>query len=400
MQNFSYMHKSDGDIKNDRINEEKTQEKSVSIPRLDTNPDAKSITVSDNANRWQNSNTSPSPKTLSAGTNQANTENTDRTDHRTGMPSDGTLPRTGTPMDGSTPRTGMPSDDTLPRTGTPMNGSTPRTGMPSDDTLPRTGTPMNGPTPRTGMPMNGTLPRTGTPMNGTTPRTGMPMNGTLPRTGTPMNGSTPRTGMPMNGTLPRTGTPMNDTTPRTGMPMNGTLPRTGTPMNGSTPPTGMPQNNISPETPNMPQSYLPYGSLNYVPLPKVTPYNTPMGIPLYPLYGYDNCEDLDRDLNYLKQLYPNTAKRIQKEIDEECDKLEYDGSVMFDEYPDKVTLEKIIDRVYEKVKDLEEAPQVEINSYFYPPRNRQNLLRDLVTIILLNEIFNRRRRYRSRRRWF
>lgn len=268
MQNFSYMHKSDGDIKNDRINEEKTQEKSVSIPRLDTNPDAKSITVSDNANRWQNSNTSPSPKTLSAGTNQANTENTDRTDHRTGMPSDGTLPRTGTPM------------------------------------------------------------------------------------------------------------------------------------NGSTPPTGMPQNNISPETPNMPQSYLPYGSLNYVPLPKVTPYNTPMGIPLYPLYGYDNCEDLDRDLNYLKQLYPNTAKRIQKEIDEECDKLEYDGSVMFDEYPDKVTLEKIIDRVYEKVKDLEEAPQVEINSYFYPPRNRQNLLRDLVTIILLNEIFNRRRRYRSRRRWF
>ena len=334
MQNFSYMHKSDGDIKNDRINEEKTQEKSVSIPRLDTNPDAKSITVSDNANRWQNSNNSPSPKTLSAGTNQANTENTDRTDHRTGMPSDGTLPRTGTPM------------------------------------------------------------------NGTTPRTGMPMNGTLPRTGTPMNGTTPRTGMPMNGTLPRTGTPMNGSTPRTGMPMNGTLPRTGTPMNGSTPPTGMPQNNISPETPNMPQSYLPYGSLNYVPLPKVTPYNTPMGIPLYPLYGYDNCEDLDRDLNYLKQLYPNTAKRIQKEIDEECDKLEYDGSVMFDEYPDKVTLEKIIDRVYEKVKDLEEAPQVEINSYFYPPRNRQNLLRDLVTIILLNEIFNRRRRYRSRRRWF
>ncbi len=228
------------------------------------------------------------------------------------------------------------------------------------------------------------------------------MNGSMPRTGTPMDGATPRTGMPSDGSMPRTGMPMNGTAPRTGIPMDGTItPRTGMPMNGSMPRTGIPQNNVSPVTPNMPQSYVPYSSLNYVPLPKVTPYNTPMGIPLYPLYGYDNCEDLDRDLNYLKQLYPNTAKRIQKEIDEECDKLEYDGSVMFDEYPDKVTLEKIIDRVYERVKDLEEeTPQVEINSYFYPPRRRQNLLRDFVTIILLNEIFNRRRRYRSRRRWF
>jgi len=160
------------------------------------------------------------------------------------------------------------------------------------------------------------------------------------------------------------------------MPMDGTMPRSGMPQNG---PANSP--------------------INYIPMPQVTPYNTPMGIPLYPLYGYDSCEDLDRDMNYLKQLYPNTAKRIQKEIDEECDKLEYDGSVMFDEYPDKVTLDKIIDRVYEKVKDLDETPQVEINSY-YAPRRRQNLLRDLVTIILLNEIFNRRRRYRSRRRWF
>ena len=146
------------------------------------------------------------------------------------------------------------------------------------------------------------------------------------------------------------------------------------------------------------QGNMPY-NIDYIPMPKTAPYNTPMGIPLYPLYGYDSCEELDRDMNYLKQLYPNTAKRIQREIDDECDKLEYDGSVMFDEYPDKVTLDKIIDRVCERVKDLDEAPQVEINSY-NTPRRRQNLLRDLVTIILLNEIFNRRRRYRSRRRWF
>ena len=239
-------------------------------------------------------------------------------------------------------------------------------------------------TPDTGMPMDiGTPPRTDTPMNGTTPRSGMPMNGITPRTGMPMNGTTPRSGMPMNGTTPRSGMPMNGTTPRTGMPMNGTTPRTGMPMNGTS------------------SGNIPLYPVNGQYMPPCTPYNTPMGVPLYPLYGYDNCEDLDRDMKYMKQIYPNTAKRIQREIDNECDKLEYDGSIMFDECPDKVSLERIIDRVYERVKDMDEVSEIGINSFSSDPRRRQqNLLRDLVTIVLLNEMFHRRRRRRSRRRWF
>jgi hypothetical protein len=178
--------------------------------------------------------------------------------------------------------------------------------------------------------------------------------------------------MPMNGTTPRTGMPMNDTAPRSGMPMNGTS-----------------------------SGNIPLYPVNGQYMPPCTPYNTPMGVPLYPLYGYDNCEDLDRDMKYMKQIYPNTAKRIQREIDNECDKLEYDGSIMFDECPDKVSLERIIDRVYERVKDMDEVSEIGINSFSSDPRRRQqNLLRDLVTIVLLNEMFHRRRRRRSRRRWF
>jgi hypothetical protein len=255
------------------------------------------------------------------------------------IPPAGMTPRTGMPMNGTVPPAGM-----TPRTGMPMNGAVPPAGM----------------TPRTAMPMNGAVPPAGM-----TPRTGMPMNGALPPAG-----MTPRTGMPMNGAIPPAGM-----TPRTGMPMNGAIPPAG-----MTPRNGMPMNNIS--------------------MPNNTPYSTPMGVPLYPLYGYDNCEDMDRDMDYLKQLYPNTAKRIQGEIDNECDRLEYDGSVMFDEYPDKVSLDRIIDRVYEKVRDMDEEPQVETKSIYYTPRRRQNILRDVINIILLNEIFNRRRRYRSRRRWF
>ena len=136
-------------------------------------------------------------------------------------------------------------------------------------------------------------------------------------------------------------------------------------------------------------------------LPEQNPYKVPMGIPLIPLYGYDSCDELDKDAAYIKQLYPSQVKIILPYVEGECDRMEYDGSVMFDEYPDKVILEKITDRIYENVKDLDDEPQLEAKSiYFYPQRRSSSNLRDVITLLLLNEIFNRRRRYRSRKRWF
>jgi hypothetical protein len=151
--------------------------------------------------------------------------------------------------------------------------------------------------------------------------------------------------------------------------------------------------------PNM--TYPTYQGVPNMYLPNVNPYGTPMGIPMYPLYGYDNSEELDRDVEYMKLLYPSTAKVIQKEVDDECDQMEYDGSVMFDEYPDRNTIDKIVDRIYEKVKDTDEEPEVQANSvFFFPPRRHRNDLRDIVSLLLLNELFHRRRRHRSRKRWF
>ena len=307
--------------------------------------------------------------------------------------------------------------NTTPNNGTlPRSITSPPTNMPIDrGTPPNMGTPINrGAAPRTSMPMNGTTPpATGTPMRGTTPpTTGTPMRGTTPpTTGMPMRDTTPpTTGMPMRGiTPPTTGMPMRGTTPpTTGMPMRGTTPpATGMPMRGITPPTtGMPMRDTTPPTTGMPMNRMPMNGMvpgvpmNNISMPNNTPYNTPMGIPLYPLYGYDNCEDLDRDMDYIKQLYPDSARRILGEVNNECDKLEYDGSVMFDEYPDKVSLDRIIDRIYERIGDIEEFPQVQAKGLYNTPRRRQNIFRDFISIILLNEILNRRRRYRSRRRWF
>lgn len=49
-----------------------------------------------------------------------------------------------------------------------------------------------------------------------------------------------------------------------------------------------------------------------------------------------------------KYLYPPEIKNIQMDIEEACDKMEYDGSLMFDECPDKVTVEKIVKEMCEK----------------------------------------------------
>ena len=64
--------------------------------------------------------------------------------------------------------------------------------------------------------------------------------------------------------------------------------------------------------------------------------------------------ETERDLQYLQQMYPADAKRMQKKVEEELDKLEYEGSMMYDEYPDRVSMLLICDRI-EKALAREDA---------------------------------------------
>jgi hypothetical protein len=239
-----------------------------------------------------------------------------------------------------------------------------------------------------------------TPMNNNhqaMPQTPMNMSPAAPNgVQTPSNGMAPMPGVPqqMPGMMPAP------------QPMQGGIPGTPTGIPGMQPGGNQEMPYYNPNLPymsgSMPyMSYPPYQGIPNMYVPNTNSYNVPMGIPLFPLYGYDNSADLDHDVEYMKQLYPKTAKAIQREIDNECDQMEYDGSMMFDEYPDREYLEKLIDHVYDRIKQIEEEPQVEMNSlYFYPPRRNQNYLRDIVSLLLLSEIFNRRRRHRGRKRWF
>lgn len=164
----------------------------------------------------------------------------------------------------------------------------------------------------------------------------------------------------------------------------------------------------APSYPDLTTSYQRNPENNmYLPT-RVTPYYN------VPSEGYEDANDFEeaeRDLENLKQLYPSVWRVLQGEIMEECDRLEYEGSCMFDEYPDRITIDRIIDRIYSRVRDNEQfrnydtsnstnANAVSANQVIYNPCPRCNWAEDFVRIMFLNEMHNRRRRYRNRRRWF
>jgi len=134
-------------------------------------------------------------------------------------------------------------------------------------------------------------------------------------------------------------------------------------------------------------------------------------------------EQMERDKVYMTSLYPTQAKTIQALVDDECDKLEYEGSVMFDEYPDKISLRKICMDIYKKYNDNEMPEETEDNmgeeedmymmnfNYHHrppmpPPNHRpgprqNNPVMDIIDILLFNEIYKRRCRHnRCRRRLY
>ena len=136
-------------------------------------------------------------------------------------------------------------------------------------------------------------------------------------------------------------------------------------------------------------------------------------IPFYMVYPMQDVYlseiEYERDRERLKEMYPKEAKRIQRVVEEECDKMEYDGSLMFDEYPDRVMVQKLCDDIYNKVYDNTTA-EVETEQYRDrrpgggfpppPPPRRDRGGRDLIEILLFDEMFRRRCRHnRCRRFW-
>lgn len=91
-----------------------------------------------------------------------------------------------------------------------------------------------------------------------------------------------------------------------------------------------------------------------------------------------------RDYDYMKSAYPDTAKKVMPFIEAECDRMEYMGSMMYDEYPDQLQLRLLCSRIYEKVEEHIDHPG--------------KWLMDLIQVLTYQEIMRRRREHRNYRR--
>lgn len=105
----------------------------------------------------------------------------------------------------------------------------------------------------------------------------------------------------------------------------------------------------------------------------------------YPLPVYYQEEDrVMQDLEYLQQLYPADAKRYQTRIMVILDQLDYEGSVIYDEYPDRITLYKLVSDISNMLAREEESSGIAMTD------EKKEWLSSLVAILLFYEIYKRR----------
>ena len=136
-------------------------------------------------------------------------------------------------------------------------------------------------------------------------------------------------------------------------------------------------------------------------------------LPYYMAYPMDlkeyGEEKMDRrDAEYMKSMYPLSARKILPYVEEECDRMEYEGSIIFDEYPDRLLLYLMAGRIYDRMKEEEkqeaameiENSQTEVQELKKRKKNREQQVMDLVEILLYQEIVQRRCQHRRNSRHY
>ena len=59
------------------------------------------------------------------------------------------------------------------------------------------------------------------------------------------------------------------------------------------------------------------------------------------------------DYEYLRSMYPEIPKTILPYVEEECDRMAYENSMIYDQYPDKLQLRLMCGRICANIKKNE-----------------------------------------------
>ncbi len=115
---------------------------------------------------------------------------------------------------------------------------------------------------------------------------------------------------------------------------------------------------------------------------RILPFYMAYPLPLY----YQQEDSVTRDLEYLQQMYPSEAKKYQKMIAETLDHIDYEGSMIYDEYPDRWQIYRLTQMIVDKIRktDEEQAPDADWNR-----------TTEFVQVLLSYEIYRKRHSNRN-----
>ncbi|MDE5939232.1 MAG: hypothetical protein K2H37_09150 [Lachnospiraceae bacterium] len=110
---------------------------------------------------------------------------------------------------------------------------------------------------------------------------------------------------------------------------------------------------------------------------RILPFYMAYPMPLF----YQEQDTVTRDLEYLQEMYPAEAKKYQKVIAGILDRLDYEGSMIYDEFPDKWQIYRLTQVVVDKLKQAENAETA---------KQDWDRITEFVQVLLCGEIYKKR----------
>ena len=177
--------------------------------------------------------------------------------------------------------------------------------------------------------------------------------------------------------------PMTPPPPRPMFPPNSNQPMTP-------PPRPMPQPNQNRPLPPLPRPMPQPNSNQPMTPPNVGNHRTP----IYPLETPNmiilpSMDSFSRDYRYLESMYPELLRRLRFAIQEELELVKQEGSFLYDEYPDKLSLRRFKRHLV--------GTQSELAEEFAKKGCPAEWFEAFVELLLTQQLLELRRQYRKQR---
>ncbi len=103
----------------------------------------------------------------------------------------------------------------------------------------------------------------------------------------------------------------------------------------------------------------------------------------YRSYIFENMKN-SREKEYLMSMYPTEARKMQRAVEDAVGILDYEGSMIYDDYPDKRMLRKLMQSIYRQLFEVEGIEE-------------EKGKRDLIDILVIQDIMKRRESPRKKK---